>query len=149
VIRPLPPTPEAIGELASAEKEIFSDAWSEKALLSFLLQPHARGIGLFREGRFMGYALFTSLCGEGELLRIAVSPVQRGKGFGRLLLHEVLALWQREAVREAYLEVRASGEAARNLYESAGFRQVGIRKGYYSHPTEDACLYTLEMRNDT
>ena len=144
----LTPTPESAAELASLEREIFSDPWSEEALLSFLLQPHARAICLHREKKPIGYALFTCLAEEGELLRIAVSSEERRSGLGRSLLQKVLDLWQQEGVIQGFLEVRASNEAARNLYETAGFRLLGTRKRYYSHPTEDACLYSLEMRNN-
>ena len=40
------------------------------------------------------------------------------------------------------LEVRASNEAARGLYEKYGFQQAGLRPGYYQHPREDAVIMT-------
>ena len=42
------------------------------------------------------------------------------------------------------LEVRDSNEPAIRLYESLGFRQVGLRKRYYFHPTEDARILKKE-----
>ena len=36
-------------------------------------------------------------------------------------------------------------EAARALYEALGFTQVGRRRGYYQHPSEDALLLRREI----
>jgi ribosomal-protein-alanine N-acetyltransferase len=44
-----------------------------------------------------------------------------------------------------HLEVRESGAPARHLYEKTGFTVDGIRKGYYTMPTEDAVLMTLRL----
>ena len=38
------------------------------------------------------------------------------------------------------LEVRESNLGARNLYDSYGFRQEAVRKGYYHNPAEDAII---------
>ena len=38
-----------------------------------------------------------------------------------------------------------NGKAARTLYESLGFAEIGIRKGYYKSPAENAVLYKKEL----
>ena len=43
-------------------------------------------------------------------------------------------------VRAIALEVRESNLGARNLYDSYGFRQEAVRKGYYHNPAEDAII---------
>ena len=43
------------------------------------------------------------------------------------------------------LEVRAGNLPAQKLYEKCGFRQVGMRPDYYTRPTENALIYTLEF----
>jgi ribosomal-protein-alanine N-acetyltransferase len=42
------------------------------------------------------------------------------------------------------LEVRVSNHAAKKLYESFHFQAYATRKSYYTNPTEDAILMTLE-----
>ena len=39
------------------------------------------------------------------------------------------------------LEVRARNQDARRFYEALGFVPVGIRRGFYQNPPDDACLY--------
>jgi len=43
-------------------------------------------------------------------------------------------------VRTAFLEVRESNDAARGLYGSRGFSEIGRRRGYYRRPVEDALV---------
>jgi len=42
------------------------------------------------------------------------------------------------------LEVGVSNAAARRLYEAAGWRESGLRKGYY-RDGEDAALYAKRL----
>lgn len=55
-------------------------------------------------------------------------------------------LCRRATAESVLLEVRASNDPALALYASMGFRQVGLRKKYYSSPEEDAVLMTLALR---
>ena len=48
-------------------------------------------------------------------------------------------------VKSLFLEVRENNTAARKLYEKTGFVEVGMRKNYYSNPTENAVLYKMEI----
>jgi ribosomal-protein-alanine N-acetyltransferase len=44
----------------------------------------------------------------------------------------------RRGAHEAFLEVRADNAAARAMYRSAGFAELGIRRGYYDAGRVDA-----------
>jgi ribosomal-protein-alanine N-acetyltransferase len=48
---------------------------------------------------------------------------------------------------EAFLEVRPSNTTAKRLYQSLGFEQVGVRRGYYqaTHGREDAAVLRLAL----
>ena len=48
-------------------------------------------------------------------------------------------------VNRIVLEVRISNMAAIGLYKKMGFVELGIRKGFYDLPKEDACImeYTI------
>ena len=47
-----------------------------------------------------------------------------------------------QEMQAIYLEVRASNEGAIAFYEDLHFHVTGRRKGFYSHPREDALLMT-------
>ena len=77
---------------------------------------------------------------ECEIEFVMTSSSYRRKGVARALVSRAVT-WARElAAEEVWLEVRASNEAAQRLYRSCGFKDVGLRAGYYSAPTEDAVL---------
>jgi len=53
-----------------------------------------------------------------------------------------------ESADTLFLEVRQSNEAAKVLYESEGFCEVGQRRGYYPHDIhdrEDAIVYAKPL----
>jgi ribosomal-protein-alanine N-acetyltransferase len=74
--------------------------------------------------------------GERELLNLAVASECRHQGVGRMLLENFL----RDAGGAVFLEVRESNSAARNIYKSIGFREVGTRQKYYHDPLEAAIV---------
>ncbi len=89
------------------------------------------------EGSLLGFVVARLVApGECELLNLAVEPAARRKGIARSLLLEAIA----GAPGAWFLEVRASNRAAIQLYESAGFRAVARRPGYYRDPAEDAIV---------
>lgn len=81
-----------------------------------------------------------AVVGEAELLRIAVSSEARGRGLGRSILGVSTEALRNLGITELHLEVRVSNAAAQRLYEAEGWRETGLRKGYY-RDGEDAALY--------
>ena len=123
------------GTLAAVEAACFAVPWSTAALAETLALPLTHAWKACRKGACVGYLCATALLGEAEILRVAVLPAARRQGIARALLHE---FWKNVPVDATFLEVRASNTAARALYESEGFAETGLRRGYYAHPTEDA-----------
>ena len=93
------------------------------------------------------FAITQVVLDEATLFNIAVDPAFQRRGFGRqLLLHLIDALLQRD-VLTLWLEVRASNQAAIQLYESLEFNQVSLRRNYYPTATgrEDAIIMALTL----
>jgi ribosomal-protein-alanine N-acetyltransferase len=90
------------------------------------------------------YLIFWVVLDEMHILNLAVHPAQRRRGIARRLLSEGLAQARALGAELAWLEVRPSNAAARSLYESFGFKEVGRRPQYYDDTHEDALLLTLE-----
>jgi ribosomal-protein-alanine N-acetyltransferase len=84
---------------------------------------------------------------EWEIENVAVTPEARRHGIGVALVRAVETQAQHRGAQALFLEVRASNQAARALYERAGFKVFGQRKDYYAHPTEDAIVYRYEVRS--
>jgi ribosomal-protein-alanine N-acetyltransferase len=77
---------------------------------------------------------------EAHVTTIAVDPVYRGQHIGERLLLGLIEAGLARGARWMTLEVRRSNETAQALYKKYGFREIGVRKGYYSDNREDAIV---------
>ena len=134
------------------ERASFSDPWTSDAFESaFALHRMRLFVAEERsdEGRgdahaLVGYVVALLLGDEAEIADLAVAPVARRRGIGRVLLDRTLRDLSERGVDAVFLEVRESNSAARALYESRGFVSVGRRPGYYRQPLEDALILKWE-----
>ena len=127
-----------ISEVTRIETAAFSTPWSEATFRSLLDRP---GVELWVAewgGQLAAYAILWRVLDEGELANVAVRQDLRGLGIGSGLLSRILKVAQESGVRSLYLEVRESNELARQMYARRGFHEIGVRKGYYEGPREDA-----------
>jgi [ribosomal protein S18]-alanine N-acetyltransferase len=79
----------------------------------------------------IGYAIMSSGAGEAHVLNLCIAADYRGRGIGSSLLGHLLEFAKGLGVVDVFLEVRPSNTAAIRLYQSEGFSQVGVRRGYY------------------
>jgi len=93
-----------------------------------------------RDGEAVGYCSFWRIFDEVHVNNFAVHPHARRQGIGATLLRHVLAEAAAMGAPHATLEVRASNTPAIAMYEAAGFARSAIRRGYYTHPVEDALI---------
>ena len=136
-------------EVAALERTCYGDPWPASAFAS--LPDNERvffALARQRDGRLAGYVVAWYVLEEGELANLAVASAVRGQGVGRTLLDAMLQDAASRGTSQIYLEVRESNVAARQLYGSRGFEEVGRRKGYYRSPTEDALILRRMLRPD-
>jgi ribosomal-protein-alanine N-acetyltransferase len=79
----------------------------------------------------VGYAILSVAAGEAHLLNLCVAEAYRCRGIGRRLLAHLLLAATNAGAAEAFLEARPSNTSAIRLYQSLGFTQIGMRRGYY------------------
>ena len=92
-----------------------------------------------------GYVGSQTVIDESDMMNVAVHPDYRRKGIAEKLVMELVEALKKRDSRCLTLEVRASNEPARALYEKQGFVQVGLRKNYYRNPREDALILRKEF----
>ena len=81
---------------------------------------------------------------EAHVINIAVREPCRGQGIGELLLISAIDTAVALDAKVVTLEVRASNSVAQNLYAKYGFKNVGMRRGYYTDNREDAIIMTTD-----
>lgn len=99
------------------------------------------------DGVTSGIAAVMHVLDESELLEIAVQPAMQGRGYGKALLAQAIALARRNGAVRMFLEVRESNARARKMYTSFGFEETGRRRNYYptENGREDAILMTAQF----
>ncbi len=122
-------------ELARIHAAGFAKSWSEKDLRELLESPGI--IALFAPG---GFVLARVAADEAEILTVAVEPAARRGGLGRALLLEAGEHAQAKGAAAMFLEVSIANAAARALYATLGFVDVGRRKSYYEQDEEALIL---------
>jgi ribosomal-protein-alanine N-acetyltransferase len=93
-------------------------------------------------GDMAGYGIMSVGAGEAHVLNVCIRDEYRCRGLARKMLLYLLDRARSAGMYEAFLEVRPSNTAAARLYQSLGFEQVGIRRGYYQATAgrEDAAV---------
>lgn len=129
-----------VPQIARLETVCFSDPWVESSIASELENPLSLWLVAMDGDRVAGYVGSQSVLGEADMMNIAVSPDYRRQGIAKLLLLSLQKRLADQDVHSLTLEVRRSNEPAISLYTTDGFVQVGCRKNYYRHPTEDALI---------
>lgn len=91
-----------------------------------------------------GYMGIWKIIDEAHITNLAVHPDYRRKGVAKALLLCGLEECYREKIKYLTLEVRVSNTGAIKLYESFGFKSLGVRKKYYQNNNEDALIMWSE-----
>ena len=138
-------TADHVPQIAELEKICFNDPWSEKSIASELDNRLSLWLVAMDGDRVAGYVGSQSVLGETDMMNIAVHPDFRRRGIAEELVVKLVEELKVRGNHSLMLEVRASNEPARNLYEKLGFQQVGLRKNYYRNPKEDACILRKEF----
>jgi ribosomal-protein-alanine N-acetyltransferase len=119
----------AIAELHAA---CFEDAWDIDFLGRLLAQPGAFSLVAKERSARAGFAVARAVAGEAEILSLGVHDDFRRRGLGSELARSAAAHSRALGASELFLEVAVENSAARALYHSLGFREAGVRAGYYS-----------------
>lgn len=133
-----------VAQVAELEKQCFSTPWSLASVTAELTNPLSVWVVAVEGDIVTGYVGSQSVCGEADMMNLAVMPEYRCRGIGKDLVHALIQRLQQKDVHCLTLEVRASNVAAIGLYTSLGFLQVGRRPNYYTAPKEDALILRKE-----
>jgi len=136
-----------IDSVLEVETESYEFPWNARIFRDCLRAGYlCRVIEL--NGEIVGYGLMSYGAGECHVLNLCIAQRQRRNGHaGRLLTHFIA--WARgHNVVSMFLEVRQSNSGACKLYESFGFKSIGVRSNYYpsSDGREDAFVFFLQFR---
>ena len=134
-----------VAQVAELEKICFSDPWSENSVASELNNPLSCWLVAEDDGKVAGYIGSQTVMGETDMMNVAVHPDYRRQRIAEKLIDALVGELKARESHCLTLEVRATNEPAKALYEKLGFTQVGLRKNYYRNPKEDALILRKEF----
>jgi len=141
-------TKEDLDQVLAIEQASFSMPWSKNLFLSEFRSPTVSTlmVALAEESvrTVLGYIVFWLIDDEMHILNLAVTPACRRLNIARSLVLAALRLSLQKGAIRAFLEVRASNQAAQKLYSNLGFVGASVRRDYYDMPVEDAVIMVLD-----
>ena len=149
MIRIVDTRPEHLDDILLMEQQCFSVPWTRDQLAAQMSDSMYIFLAAEDEsGRAVGYVGLMYVPDEGYISNVAVSPSRRREGIADMLLTELYARAKAKKLSFLTLEVRESNAPAQSLYKKHGYTEVGMRKGYYSLPKEDAVLMTCFLSEE-
>ena len=142
----LPMAVRDVDDILRIEYEAYSHPWSRANFTDSIASGYSCWV--CREGGVLiGYFVLMLAVDEAHLLNISVVDRRRGLGFGARLLRHAMESARRGGATTLLLEVRPSNTEALALYRHFGFRQIGVRRGYYPafQGREDALVLTRTL----
>ena len=131
-----------IEQIFNLEKEIFKNSAFSKSYLNTLIKGDNSFIYIYLiDDKVCGYLIILDSIDVYEILAIATVEEYRNKGIAQELLDKI-------KTKDIFLEVRESNQTAINFYKKNKFKEISIRKNYYSKPTENAIIMKLEVNNE-
>ena len=130
------------------EEECFSEPMPEQMIISQLPNDNHVFLVALDGENVVGYVGMMNVLDEGYISNVAVTAAYRRQNIGDALIDALMERANKLELAFVTLEVRESNEAAKALYAKHGFEVVGLRKGYYTKPKENAVLMTVYLKGD-
>lgn len=135
-----------LDSVAALEASLQAFPWSRGNFADSLTAGHSVWVCRLG-GDLIGFSVVMSVLDEAHLLNIGVCQRYQGQGYGARLLRHAMECARLGGANKLFLEVRPSNERAVDLYHHFGFRQIGLRKGYYPAAIgrEDGLVFDKEL----
>lgn len=135
--------------LSAIERAAFAGRERPWRINDYIALGQSRGSAVFADAAILeGYIILSFAADEAEIINLGVVPSARRQGLARALLDAGLAEARERRVRSVFLEVAEDNDAARALYQGAGFVEVGRRAAYYLRPDgarTDALVLSVDL----
>ena len=131
-----------IEQIFNLEKEIFKNsAFTKESTENLIKEDNSFIYTYLIDEKVCGYLMVLDSIDVYEILAIATIEEYRNNGIAQELLDKI-------KIKDIFLEVRESNQVAINFYKKNKFKEISVRKNYYSEPNENAIIMKLEVNNE-
>jgi len=140
-----------IDSIVSIEKDSSKHPWTKKQLSESIANSNNLNYILVLESKIIGYILAIPSIDSADILNIVIHKDFKRKGFGSSLIVETSKVLSQKKIKTIFIEVRKNNLSAISFYLSLGFKEISIRKNYYSKNSnelsirEDGIMMRLEI----
>jgi ribosomal-protein-alanine N-acetyltransferase len=146
----IPATQNDVQALTAIEVAASAAPWTLQQFSDCIAEKNPCYI-LWQEKLPIGFVIYHLIAGQCEIYNIAVHPDFQKQGWGKYLLEHAIAAARKTRCESIFLEVRASNQPTRKLYEKLGFNEIGVRNNYYKKldgKREDAIMMAIDLFYD-
>ncbi|MFK5912807.1 MAG: ribosomal protein S18-alanine N-acetyltransferase [Woeseiaceae bacterium] len=137
-----------LDEVMAIETAVYPYPWT-RGIFFDCLKIGYLCLVLEQDKKIVAYAVLSIALSikEAHLLTIVVPTEKQNKGYGKIILNEMIRLAKTDDIKTMYLEVRVSNTKASQIYQNRGFNELGIRDNYYpaEQGREDALIFALDL----
>ncbi|NDI85173.1 ribosomal protein S18-alanine N-acetyltransferase [Undibacterium crateris] len=129
--------------LLPIEQQLYSHPWTRGNFTDSFTSGYDAFCLRDPDAGVIAYCVVMAVVDELHLLNITVASSFQGQGLARQLLDHVFSHAAQSGMESVLLEVRVSNLRAIQVYQQAGFVEIGRRKAYYpaqSNTREDAIV---------
>lgn len=137
-----------VDTLLEIESSAYAFPWSRGNFIDSLSAGYLARKRVDASGQWLGYFIAMPGVQELHLLNLTVAPAHQRRGHARAMLDRLVNEARALGAQRVWLEVRVSNERAQQVYRRYGFREVGLRRGYYpagALARENALVMSLEL----
>lgn len=129
------------------QKYFYDEAYSKNTITDILNDNYIlkNNINIFvatnQYDELIGYIIFTVTDDYTDVLKIFIRDSDRRNGYASQLLNRIIDLAVRFKSKKIMIEVRSKNLNAIEFYKSNNFKEISLRKNYYSNPSDDAIVF--------
>lgn len=136
-----------LDEIEKIEMSLYKDPWNKEAYIRDLENDIAFNYVLVHDDVILGYYGFWIMFDNIDITKVSIRKELQGKGLSNILMQDLFSRTSNLDINTITLEVRVSNNKAINLYKKYGFKEISVRKKYYSD-LEDALILQKEVNED-
>ncbi len=142
-----------IETIASIESGSSEFPWAKNQLSKSISNPNNLCYAVSVKSQIVGYIIAMPSADSADILNITIHKDFKRKGYGSSLLDYLTKELIEKDIKTIFLEVRRGNFAAISLYSSLGYKEISVRKNYYTKNSnqlsrrEDGIIMCLELSN--
>ncbi|MFP4478188.1 MAG: ribosomal protein S18-alanine N-acetyltransferase [Candidatus Izemoplasmatales bacterium] len=128
-------------DVISNENKHFNKTNFEMFIETYVENPLYEIYGIYESNVLVGYIIIWLDEDKSQIFSMLIKEDYRRQAYAYKALNQLEEILKEKKISEWTLEVRQTNQAAINLYKKVGFKEVSIRKNYYSNNENALLMY--------